>query len=54
MGVMKYIGNKLLSITLFIVALSIGITYGSGNVIVGWIAIIIAISGIYFWKHSPF
>ena len=52
MGVLAYLGNKALSIILFIIA--IGLLISIKSVIIGWVAIFIGLAGIYFWKHAPF
>ena len=52
---MKYIFNKLFSYLIIIVAVFLGlISLVGGNRIWFYIAIILAIAGVYFWKHSPF
>ena len=53
MGVIKYIGNKLLSFILIGIAIALFLSF-QGNVVIGWLAIILIIAGVYFWKHSPF
>jgi len=53
MGVVKYVGNKLLSFILIAIAIALFLSF-SDDMITGWLAIILIIAGVYFWKHSPF
>lgn len=52
MGVLKYIGNKLLSIFLIIIGIASAFSFKSA--IAGWIVLVCTIAAVYFWKHSPF
>jgi len=54
MGVGQYLGNKLLSIVLLAIGVSLLLSFGIKSVIAGWGAIFIILAGIYFWKHAPF
>jgi len=54
MGLLKYLGNKLLSLILFILSVSMAICYGSSNTFIAIITLIIFLSAVYFWKHNPF
>jgi len=52
MGVLKYVGNKLLSIFLIVVGLVSIFSFKPA--IAGWIFLITIIAAVYFWKHNPF